>query len=60
LSNIAVCAVFLIFGALMHSPAEANAFDSLKSLKKTDKMPFVLRGHGPPMNAIEGSESRRS
>lgn len=44
----------------MHNLQEANAFDSLKSLKKTAKMPVVFLGHGSPMNAIEDNEYRRS
>jgi 4,5-DOPA dioxygenase extradiol len=44
----------------MHDLTEANAFDSLKSLKKTDKMPVIFVGHGSPMNAIEDNEYRRS
>lgn len=44
----------------MHDFLDANAFESLKSLKKTARMPVVFLGHGSPMNAIEDNEYRRS
>ena len=40
--------------------SNATAFDSLKSLKKTARMPVIFLGHGSPMNAIEDNEYRRS
>ena len=44
----------------MSSPASANAFESLKSLKPSPRMPVLFLGHGSPMNAIEDNEFRRS
>ncbi len=41
-------------------PADAAAFDSLKSLKRSPKMPVLFVGHGSPMNAIGDNEYRRS
>ena len=38
----------------------AGAFDSLKALKKSARMPVVFLGHGSPMNAIEDNVYRRS
>jgi 4,5-DOPA dioxygenase extradiol len=35
-------------------------FDTLKSLKKSRKMPVLFLGHGSPMNAIEDNDYRRS
>lgn len=44
----------------MTETSNAAAFDSLKSLKKTARMPVIFLGHGSPMNAIEDNEYRRS
>lgn len=44
----------------MDEPIEVSAFDVLKSLKKTTKMPVVFLGHGSPMNAIDDNEYHRS
>lgn len=44
----------------MNDIAAATTFDSLKSLKKTARMPVLFVGHGSPMNAIEDNEYRRS
>src|SRR5450830_1223650 len=44
----------------MNEISNVSAFDALKSLKKTDKMPVLFLGHGSPMNAIEDNEYRRS
>lgn len=38
----------------------AAALGSLKSLKKSARMPLLFIGHGSPMNAIEDNEYRRS
>ncbi len=38
----------------------ANAFELLKSLKRSVRMPVIFLGHGSPMNAIEDNEYRRS
>jgi 4,5-DOPA dioxygenase extradiol len=40
--------------------ANGAALDSLKSLKKSARMPVMFLGHGSPMNAIEDNEYRRS
>ncbi len=40
--------------------ANGAALDSLKSLKKSARMPVMFMGHGSPMNAIEDNEYRRS
>ena len=39
---------------------DANALDSLPSLKKSDRMPVMFMGHGSPMNALGDNEYRRS
>lgn len=44
----------------MHNISNSTAFDSLKSLRKTARMPVIFLGHGSPMNAIEDNEYRRS
>jgi 4,5-DOPA dioxygenase extradiol len=44
----------------MHNISNITAFDSLKSLRKTARMPVIFLGHGSPMNAIEDNEYRRS
>ena len=38
----------------------AGSLDSLKSLKKSPRMPLLFIGHGSPMNAIDDNEYRRS
>lgn len=38
----------------------ATALETLKTLKKTPRMPVVFLGHGSPMNAIEDNDYRRS
>ena len=40
--------------------ADAATLDSLKSLKKSPRMPVLFVGHGSPMNAIEDNEYRQS
>ncbi len=40
--------------------ADAATLDSLKSLKKTARLPVLFVGHGSPMNAIEDNEYRQS
>jgi 4,5-DOPA dioxygenase extradiol len=40
--------------------SNANAFDSLKALKKTARMPVLFLGHGSPMNAIDDNAYHRS
>lgn len=44
----------------MHNISNSTAFDSLKSLRKTARMPVIFLGHGSPMNAIEDNEYRCS
>jgi len=44
----------------MNEISNVSAFDALKSLKKTARMPVLFLGHGSPMNAIEDNEYRRS
>ena len=44
----------------MYEIANATLFDSVKSLKKTARMPVIFLGHGSPMNALEDNEYRRS
>ena len=44
----------------MTNTLDANALDSLPSLKKSDRMPVMFMGHGSPMNAIGDNEYRRS
>ena len=44
----------------MSDISNAASLDSLKSLKKTARMPVIFLGHGSPMNAIEDNEYRRS
>lgn len=34
----------------------SDAFDSIASLKKSDRMPVLFLGHGSPMNALPGNE----
>ncbi|MBN9407842.1 MAG: 4,5-DOPA dioxygenase extradiol [Burkholderiales bacterium] len=41
-------------------PASAAAFERLKSLKKSPRLPVLFVGHGSPMNAIGDNEYRRS
>jgi 4,5-DOPA dioxygenase extradiol len=47
-------------GVFMTDFANGAALDSLKSLKKSARMPVMFLGHGSPMNAIEDNEYRRS
>jgi 4,5-DOPA dioxygenase extradiol len=47
-------------GVFMTDIANGAALDSLKSLKKSARMPVMFLGHGSPMNAIEDNEYRRS
>ena len=44
----------------MSNIVHATRLDSLKSLKKTARMPVLFLGHGSPMNAIEDNDYRRS
>ena len=44
----------------MNYAVGASALDSLKTLKKTARMPVLFFGHGSPMNAIEDNDYRRS
>jgi 4,5-DOPA dioxygenase extradiol len=44
----------------MNTDADAAGLESLKSLKKSPKMPVLFLGHGSPMNAIEDNAWRRS
>lgn len=44
----------------MNDIVKAAGLDSLKTLKKTARMPVLFLGHGSPMNAIEDNEYRRS
>ena len=44
----------------MSDISNAASLDSLKSLKKTARLPVMFLGHGSPMNAIEDNEYRRS
>ncbi len=41
-------------------PASAAAFDRLKALKKSPRLPVLFVGHGSPMNAIGDNEYTRS
>ncbi len=45
---------------LMTDLADAAGLSSLKSLKKSPRMPVLFLGHGSPMNAIEDNEYRQS
>lgn len=45
---------------LMTGLADAARLNSLKSLKKSPRMPVLFLGHGSPMNAIEDNEYRQS
>jgi len=47
-------------GAFMNDIVNATSLESLKSLKKTARMPVLFVGHGSPMNAIEDNDYRRS
>ena len=44
----------------MTSIAGVNALETLKTLKRTRRMPVLFLGHGSPMNAIEDNDYRRS
>jgi 4,5-DOPA dioxygenase extradiol len=44
----------------MSEISSSATLDSLKSLKKTARMPVMFLGHGSPMNAIEDNEYHRS
>ena len=44
----------------MNYAVGASALDSLKTLKKTARMPVLFLGHGSPMNAIEDNDYHRS
>ena len=44
----------------MNDVSNTSALDTLKTLKKTGRMPVLFLGHGSPMNAIEDNEYRRS
>lgn len=44
----------------MSNISQAGAFDFLKSLKTSVRMPVLFLGHGSPMNAIEDNAYRRS
>ena len=45
---------------LMTDLADAAGLSSLKSLKKSPRMPVLFLGHGSPMNAIEDNQYRQS
>ena len=45
---------------LMTDLADAAGVSSLKSLKKSPRMPVLFLGHGSPMNAIEDNQYRQS
>jgi 4,5-DOPA dioxygenase extradiol len=47
-------------GIFMNDVSNAATLESLKSLKKTSRLPVVFLGHGSPMNAIEDNEYHRS
>jgi 4,5-DOPA dioxygenase extradiol len=44
----------------MTRPADAAAFDALRSLRKSPRLPVLFLGHGSPMNAIGDNAYRRS
>lgn len=49
-----------VAGVGMTEISSAAGLVSLKSLKKSPRMPVLFVGHGSPMNAIEDNEYRRS
>ncbi len=49
-----------VAGMGMTEISSAAGLVSLKSLKKSPRMPVLFVGHGSPMNAIEDNEYRRS